>query len=374
MKTSTIFKLAANLVTAFLFALILGFAIEEKTEVNPFNFAAYALGISYAISFVAFTLNLKPSQFAYFALIKEVWVNQIQETLNMDAAFLPFSTDHSQYVAFGTVHVPQSGANPTVLVNPAVFPLAISARTDTDRTYSLVRYALEPTIVDNLDQLQVSYDKKNSVIGQQISTLVDTIGTRVAYSWSATGAANIVYTTGSAVATSLSPGSTGTRKAVALVDIANLAKKLDKDNVSRQGRKLLMQADMFWELFTISEVVRASYNGFSTNALATGTVAQLFGFDIMVRPTVAIYAKNATSPTAVGAATAVDDSYACIAWHPSYVSRALGTITPLYDEGSNGNGKPEYLGKIFNMEVMLGSAILRDDMKGVAALVQTWVS
>jgi hypothetical protein len=28
----------------------------------------------------------------------------------------------------------------------------------------------------------------------------------------------------------------------------------------------------------------------------------------------------------------------------------------------------------YNMEVMLGSAILRADMKGVAALVQTWVS
>ena len=34
---------------------------------------------------------------------------------------------------------------------------------------------------------------------------------------------------------------------------------------------------MLWELFTISEVVRASYNGFQTNALANGTIAQLFG-------------------------------------------------------------------------------------------------
>ena len=49
-------------------------------------------------------------------------------------------------------------------------------------------------------------------------------------------------------------------------------------------------------------------------------------------------------------------------------------MTPLYDAGSNGNGKPEYLGSIFNMEVMLGSTILRTDMKGVAALVQDWVS
>ena len=374
MKTSFLFKFALNVVTAFLFALILGFAIEEKTEVNPFNFAAYAVGLSVSISVIGLALNVKTEKYAYMALIKEIWVNQVQDTLNMDAAFLPYSTDHSQYVAFGTVHLPQSGSNPTILVNPTVFPLAISPRVDTDRTYSLVRYALEPTIIDNLDALQVSYDKRQSVIGQQMSTLVDTIGTRVAYAWSASGAANIAETTGSAVDTWLSPGSTGTRKAVALADIANLAKKLDKDNVSRQGRKLLMQADMFWELFAISEVVRASYNGFQANALATGVVAQIFGFDIMMRPTVSIYAKNATTPTAVGAATAVDDSYACIAWHPSFVSRALGTITPMYDSGDNGNGKPEYLGKVFNMEVMLGAAILRDDMKGVAVLKQAWVS
>ena len=307
------------------------------------------------------------------ALIKEIWVNQVVETLTQDAAFLPASIDHSQYIAFGTVHVPQSGANPNVLVNPTSFPLAISPRVDTDNTYSMNRYTLEPTIIDNLDALQVSYDKKNSVIGQQIRTLVERAGTQVAYSWTATGAANIVYTTGAA-GTSLAPSATGTRKQVALADIANLAKKLDKDNVPRNGRKLLMNSDMFWELFTISEVVRASYNGFQTSTVATGVVAQLFGFEIMMRPTVSVFANSATSPKAVDAAGAATDNLACIAWHPTTVSRALGTINPLFDEGGNGNGKPEYLGSIFNMEVMLGSAILRSDMKGVASLVQTWVS
>jgi len=307
------------------------------------------------------------------ALIKEIWVNQVVETLNQDAAFLPASVDHSQYVAFGTVHIPQSGANPTVLVNPTSLPLTIAPRVDADRTYSMTRYALEPTLIDNLDAIQVSYDKKNSVIGQQISTLVERVGTQVAYSWSATGALNIVETTGTA-GTSLAPGATGTRKAVTLIDIANLAKKMDKDNVPRMGRKLLMNADMFWELFTISEVVRASYNGFQTSTIATGVVAQLFGFEIMMRPTVSIYAKTATVPTAPGTATVASDRLACIAWHPTTVSRALGSMNPMYDQGDNGNGKPEYLGSIFNMEVLLGSAILRADMKGVCALVQAWVS
>lgn len=310
------------------------------------------------------------------ALIKEIWVSDVQEALNRNADFLPFSVDHSAYIAFGTVHVPQSGSNPTVVKNPATFPLAISERTDTDRTYSLNQFALEPTLISNLDELQISYDKRQSVLGQQITTLTQRIGDEVAISWSATGAANIVGTTGSAVATSLAPGATGTRKAVTLADIASLANKLDKDNVPRQNRKLLMSTDMFWELFQISDVIRASYNGFQNqpNVLANGIVAMLYGFEIMMRPVVSVYANSATSPKAFGAATATTDNLACIAFHSTTVARALGSMTPLYDSGSNGNGKPEYLGSIFNMEVMLGSAILRADMKGVAALVQTWVS
>lgn len=307
------------------------------------------------------------------ALIKEVWVKYIQNALNQDAAFINRGTDHSEFVAYGTVHLPQSGANPTIVVNPTVFPLPINQRTDTDLTYSLNQYAFEPTLITNIDALQVSYDKMDSVLGQKKTTMVERIGTQVAFTWSASGAANIVETTGTAGA-SLPPGGTGTRKAVALIDIANLAKKLDKDNIPQSGRTLLMNADMFWELFTISDVVRASYNGFKTNALATGVIAQLFGFDIYVRPTVSIYAKTATAPTAVGTAAAADDRLACIAFHSSVVSKALGSMTPMLNAGSNGNGDPTYLGKIFNLEVMLGSAIMRSDNKGVAALVQAWVS
>jgi hypothetical protein len=235
------------------------------------------------------------------------------------------------------------------------------------------QFALEPTLITNLDELQISYDKRQSVLGQQITTLTQRIGDEVAISWTATGAANIVSTTGSAVGTALAPGATGTRKAVTLADIQGLAQKLDRDNVPRSGRKLLMSTDMFWQLVSIDNVIRGSYNAFQTsqpNVMQTGVVMQLFGFDIMIRPVVSVFATGATSPKAFGAATATTDNLACIAFHSTTVRRALGSMTPLYDSGSNGNGKPEYLGSIFNMEVMLGSAIGRADMKGVATLVQ----
>jgi hypothetical protein len=310
------------------------------------------------------------------ALIKEIWVADVQEALNRNADFLPYSIDDSAYIAFGTVHIPQSGGNPTVIKNPATFPLTISERTDTDRTYAMNQFALEPTLITNLDELQISYDKRQSVLGQQITTLTQRIGDEVAISWTATGAANLRDTSGTASGSALAPGATGTRKAVTLADIAYLAQKLDLDNVPRGGRKLLMSTGMFWQLMEISDVLRASYNGFQNqgNVLQTGTVAQLFGFDIMIRPVVSVFADTATSPKAFGAATATTDNLACIAFHTSTVRRALGSMTPLYNSGSNGNGLPEYLGSIFNMEVMLGSAIGRTDMKGVATLVQDWVS
>jgi len=306
------------------------------------------------------------------ALIKEIWVAEVQEALNRNADFLPYSTDDSAYIAYETVHIPQSGSNPTVLKNPATFPLPISERTDTDRTYALNQFALEPTLITNLDELQISYDKRQSVLGQQITTLTQRIGDEVAIAWTATGATNIISTSGSATGTALAPGATGTRKDVTLADIAGLAKKLDMDNVPRGNRVLLMSTDMFWQLFQISDVIRASYNGFQNqgNVLQTGVVAQLFGFNVMMRPVVSVFATGATSPKAFGAATATTDNLACIAFHSTTVRRALGSMTPLYDAGSNGNGKPEYLGSIFNMEVMLGAAIGRTDMKGVAALVQ----
>jgi hypothetical protein len=151
---------------------------------------------------------------------------------------------------------------------------------------------------------------------------------------------------------------------------------MDKDEIPRIGRKMLMQSDMFWELMEISDVLRASYNGFQgkPNVLATGVVAQLFGFDIMIRSTVSVFTQTGVTVKAVGAASTAADRSACIAWHPSVVSRAVGAMTPYYDAGSNGNGKPEYLGAIFNMDVMLGSAIRRNDLKGVVALVQGFVS
>jgi hypothetical protein len=303
------------------------------------------------------------------ALQTEIWVNDIQENLFQQSLFVPMSTSHDGFIANKTVHIPQAGANPATAVNRSSLPATITQRTDVDLTYNLDQYSTDPILITDLDELQISYDKRNSVMGQHIMTLSETVGNFVANKWATSTAGRIVRTSGAASATALAPSATGTRKAVALQDIANLSARLDKDNVARTGRKLLMPVDMFWQLFTISEIVRASYNGFQVNALATGVVAQLFGFDIMIRPSVVVYDATPTLK-AVGAAGAATDNLGCVAWHTDYVAKALGQIKVFSDSGDNGAGKPEYYGIILSGLVMLGAAKLRTDEKGIAVLVQ----
>ncbi len=134
-----------------------------------------------------------------------------------------------------------------------------------------------------------------------------------------------------------------------------------------------MPSDMFWQLFQISEVVRASYNGFQVqpSTVATGTVAQLFGFNIFMRPSVTIFTNDAPPVLkAVSAGSAADDNLGCLAWHQSFVAKALGSIDVFADSGDNGKGKPEYYGVLLSSLVMMGGTILRSDSKGVVNLVQ----
>ena len=105
------------------------------------------------------------------ALQKEIWINDIQDVLYQGAEFVTFGTDHSAWVSNKVVHVPQSGAIPAVVQNRTTLPATIAQRTDTELTYNLNSYTTDPTLVQDIDELQTSYAKRSSVMGQQISKL-----------------------------------------------------------------------------------------------------------------------------------------------------------------------------------------------------------
>jgi hypothetical protein len=304
------------------------------------------------------------------ALQTEVWVTDIQESLFQPNPFMSRVANHSEFVDKKTVHLPQAGADQGVKKNRSVLPALVNQRTDTELTYNLNEYTLDPFLLTNIEELQISYNKRQSILSTSMKKLSDVVANQSLYSWAASGATRQVRTSGTADGNALSTGATGTRKAITLADIAKLRAILDKDNVSSEGRILLLPSDMYnGQLLAINNIQSALVYGSAT--LPSGVVNRIFGFDIMIRPNTLVYDNSATpviksiNDEGNVATTATTDNLAALAFIPSYLTHALGDIKVFYDED-----KPEYYGSMFSALVMHGASKMRADQKGVVALVQ----
>lgn len=304
------------------------------------------------------------------ALEQEIWSKDISENLYQNNLFMNKATDHSMWVQYKTVHVPQAGSRPSVEKNRSVLPAVITQRTDSELTYSLSSYTSEPTLVTNLEELQISYQKRMSVISNTIDTLGDVVSNQTLYAWAPSGATRQVRTTGAASALALAPSATGTRLSIELANISKAKAILDAENIQQDGRILLMPSDIYNTQFLAISNVQSAY-AYGTPTLPSGVVNRVFGFDIMLRPAVLVYDNTGTpvikaiSADGTPTSPATTDNMACLAYHPKYVAHALGAITSFYEEQS-----PIYYGNIYSAEVMHGASKLRTDQKGVVAIIQ----
>ncbi len=285
------------------------------------------------------------------AIQKEIWIADIRERLYEQNEFITQSVSHDGFVSNKTVHVPISGTSPTIYVDRGTLPATISQRTDADHTYSLRQFTTDPILVTDLEDLQVNYSKRQSILGQHIDALNERLGTETLHSWALTTSTFVL--TGVTAGGTLPPSATGTRTKFTRTDIAALAAKLDKDNVPKAGRNIIMPVDLYYELLSVDELVRKDF--VNNAALPDGAIDRLFGFNIYVRPTVVMY-DGSQNLKAVNAAAAATDCYGVIAWHPNFVSKAMGGIKVFSDID-----KPEYYGSIFSAEVMHGSVKLSPD-------------
>lgn len=299
------------------------------------------------------------------ALQKEVWIQDIQETLHQGSEFILQGTDHSAFVSNKVVHVPQSGSMSAIEKNRSSLPATISQRTDTELTYSLNDYTTDPVLITDLDELQTSYMKRQSVLRQHLDAMNERIGNEVAYEWAGSGSASLVLrTTGGA--TSLKPNATatGTRNLITKEDISKMARKLDLDNVPKNDRVLLLPTSMYYELFSTDALIRNDF-GRALN-MVNGQATEIFGMKVFVRPSVVLFNEaTAGVKKAVGSADATTDCYGAIAFQKNAVAQALGSIKVFANEDL-----PEYYGSVFSAQVFHGAKMLRSDNKGIVAIAQ----
>lgn len=304
------------------------------------------------------------------ALDKEQWLADIQENLFKDNAIIARAVNHDGFVNYKTVHVPQAGANPTVTKNLGSFPATITQRTDSELTYSMDTYYVEPIHIEaGQETAFLSYEKRMSVLNQNINTLEEVLVNNALYKWAPSGSTRIVRTTGSGTGP-LAPSATGTRKAITLANILSAKAILDGENVPASGRILLLPSDMYnVDLLAIADIYQQQSYGRS--ALPNGVVASIHGFDIMIRSTVLVYDNTATpvikavNDAGSPSSPAATDNLAALAYHPAFVAKAMGNTEVLINEGV-----AEYYGSIVSAFQLFGASKMRTSQTGVVAIVQ----
>ena len=291
----------------------------------------------------------------------KLFSKDIQSNLFPDNAFYKQSKlDGGIDVNAQTVQIPQSGAAPTVQVNPSSFPLTAAQRVDNVKEYDVDLFATTPIHIRDVNEAVINYSKRADVLRDHISTLNTTIGDNMANAWGNTVTDNILKTTGAARPASVSGGAD--KRAITYNDIVSVDELMDIQDIPMEGRNLLVSARMYSDLLKIDEFISIDYA--NSKAAVNGAVGTILGFNVFKRSRTLFY-DDTFGKKPFQSAGAATDRDAAIFWHPSFVRRAEGNVD-VYSDIKN----PLYLGSIFNAAVRNGGMIGRTDEKGVVTLVQ----
>ena len=359
-------NLGYNLLVAVLFT-VLGFGVFSAAPL------AIGVGISLVIGILlGFTPKLKASLF--MAVQKEIWEKDIEEAIFKDNGFLKFCKNETENVIGGSVvHIPQSSGPGAVVKNRAVFPAAIRTRVDTDVVYVLDNYTSDPVKIPYIDKYELSYDKRNSVLGEDKNNLVQNAAEGILYNWVTSPLdgtviipdTRILSTTGAAVLAA-NPGATGNRKAYSLTDLQTLQTKLRTENRWFEGKmNYLASPSAVAQMFPADSVITATYmNQVSPAERAMGLIARAQGFNIWSRSSVYTVGSNGVIK-APGAVTATDDNEASIAWYSESVEMAFGEVYMFAQMDA-----PTEYGDVYSFIVRIGGRARRSGYEGIYLMQQ----
>ena len=331
-----------------------------------FGFSPIALGV---ILLVASCLIPTPKGAAYDVFM-EVWANYIMERFWKDNGFLRNAYDDSSFVVAGRIiHIPQPGAKPTVVTNRNVFPAASVRRTDTDVVYALDEYTTDPTHIPNIEAIQISYNKADSVLGDHMSVLDETVADNMLVKWAAnstiyrTTGASIVNGNAGVITVPPTTGQAGNRLAFTHRDLKNLMTQFNVNKVPKQDRYVLIDDNMFDAFYdTLSETTAKDFSRYAD--AENGVIGKLHGFNIMTRSSV-LASDNADATKAVGAALGGTDNLMSLAWQKNTVAFAMGD-KKLFQRIDD----PLYYGNVHSALMMAGGRVRRGDGLGVIKIIQ----
>lgn len=134
-------------------------------------------------------------------LQREIWVAGIQENPVPDHSFVNESRDMSEYVNNNTLHLAEAGIEPGVHEDyfaTSDDPLPFADVSDIPNEVVLHTYSTEQTRHRDLQEVELAYDRRTSVINRHRTALGKNVGKRAAHAWApnSDGGDNKVVTLG----------------------------------------------------------------------------------------------------------------------------------------------------------------------------------
>ncbi len=345
-------------ITGLLFMAVMSIVLAMITG---FNVAA-VFSVLFAASFIPM-----PAGFAFMALQKEVWEKDIVDNLFKDNQFAMRAFNADQFVLAGkVVHIPVAGAAATIKKNLTSFPQTAVNRADSELTYEIDTYYALPRQIQDIEKYELSYDKRQSVVGEDEKQLIQTAMNGLLYRW-APAASNVLATTGGATTEDLIDGSaTGGRLVFTKTEFKKIAKKFANTDIAGRPTCLLTAYHYHQFFESLSDAEKTNFN--SVADLKNGIVGRYMNIDIMMRSSVLRYRKVAGVWTVVDEqddafAAGAGDSAASLFWFESCVERAKGDVKAFDD-----NGNPLYYGDVFSALMRLGGRKRRTS--GIWAVVE----
>lgn len=179
-KRISIKALFINVVLAVLFALV----VAPLFGANPWVVAVGIVVVSTVLDYF-FPNFFKGTLRA--GLQTEVWVTEIKENPVPNHSFIWQSVDMSQYVENNKLHLAEAGIEPGVHEDYFATndnPLPVTKIEDIANEVVLKTYSTEQTRHRQLQEIELSYNKRESVINRHRIALAKKIGRAAAHAWS----------------------------------------------------------------------------------------------------------------------------------------------------------------------------------------------
>lgn len=354
--------LFGQLFASLMLALFVGLVVGHATGLSPVVCGAtlFAAQVLRACANPAYQVGVM----AFNDPLTTIFTKELQKILFPNNEFYKNSLEIATGADINarTFNIPQEMQLPGSVTNPSVFPLVVEELTDDSETVSMDLLATLPTRLGDREALEVTFDKRASILSRHASVIDQLCANTAINRWSNIDTVNaVVRTSGDAVTPSL-PGQTGNRKAVSKEDFIKANELLDRMNMKGQ-RYSLVGATMYNQLLRIPDFVDYQKTG-NQSALLSGALGELFGIKFFKRSTGAMYTTGLT-PKAVGSALAATDQEGALIWVEGAVGRVEGAVQTYINAA-----RAEYLGSIMNAAVRFGCTLMREDKVGIVGIIQ----